>query len=163
VRVREPLAVQGRSGGGRVNAETFNALYEVGVPVLAYPGARPEDIPSARRLITRTRSKATVLGGHTDVVWVDGHSACIALDHIDPVTEDEYEAAKQAEAGVTQGDESDKRRRIYIDGHDKAWIDSSTDSNGIRWIAPFGVAAMEATRATVRAKTGSLREIGRCW
>ena len=163
MRVREPLAVQGRSGGGRVNAETFNALYEVGVPVLAYPGARPEDIPSARRLITRTRSKATVLGGHTDVVWVDGHSACIALDHIDPVTEDEYEAAKQAEAGVTQGDESDKRRRIYIDGHDKAWIDSSTDSNGIRWIAPFGVAAMEATRATVRAKTGSLREIGRCW
>ena len=93
MRVREPLAVQGRSGGGRVNAETFNALYEVGVPVLAYPGARPEDIPSARRLITRTRSKATVLGGHTDVVWVDGHSACIALTHVAPVhSADIYEA-----------------------------------------------------------------------
>ena len=144
-------------------AETFNALYEAGIPVFAYPGARPEDHRDAKRLVTRTRSSATVLGGHTAVVWVDGHSACIALTHIDVITEDEYEAAKQAEAGVTQGDEPDKRRRIYIDGHDKAWIDSNTDSNGIRWIAPFGVAVMEATRATVRAETGSLREIGRCW
>jgi hypothetical protein len=67
-----------------VNADEFNARYKVGTPVIAYPGARPEDIPSARRLITRTRSEAQVLGGHTDVVWVDGHGACIALSHIDP-------------------------------------------------------------------------------
>lgn len=80
-----------------MNAETFNALYKVGIPVFAYPGARPEDIPSATQLVTRTRSKATVLGGHTDVVWVDGHSACIALSHVDVVTEDEWEAAKAAE------------------------------------------------------------------
>jgi hypothetical protein len=66
-----------------VNADDFNARYPVGTPVLAYPGTRPEDHPDATCLVTRTRSKATVLGGHTDVVWVDGHSACIALSHID--------------------------------------------------------------------------------
>ncbi len=81
-----------------MNAETFNARHPVGTPVFAYPGARPEDVPSARRLVTRTRSKATVLGGHTDVVWVDGHSACIALTHVDVVSESVWEAAKAADA-----------------------------------------------------------------
>lgn len=83
-----------------MNAAEFNALYEVGVPVFAYPGARPENDRSARRLVTRTRSEATVLGGHTDVVWVDGHSACIALTHVDVVSEDEYLAAVVAEQGA---------------------------------------------------------------
>lgn len=66
-----------------MNAETFNRLYLIGTPVVAYPGARPEDDANDERLVTRTRSKAEVLGGHTDVVWVDGHGACIALTHID--------------------------------------------------------------------------------
>ncbi|MEU2340113.1 hypothetical protein ABZ608_42420 [Streptomyces sp. NPDC013172] len=78
-----------------MNAAEFNALYEVGVPVFAFPGARPEDDAKATRLVTRTRSKASLLSGHTDVVWVDGHSACIALTHVDVVTEAEWEAAKQ--------------------------------------------------------------------
>jgi hypothetical protein len=81
-----------------MNAKAFNSLHPVGTPVFAYPGARPEDFPSDRRLVTRTRSKAEVLGGHTDVVWVDGHSACIALSHVDPVSEDVWQAAKEAEA-----------------------------------------------------------------
>lgn len=68
-----------------MNADEFNALHPVGTPVFAYPGARPEDDPDGERLITRTRSEAQLLGGHTDVVWVDGHSACIALTHVDPV------------------------------------------------------------------------------
>lgn len=66
--------------------DAFNARYPVGTPVLAYPGFRPEDDRNATRLVTRTRSVATVLSGHTAVVWVDGHSACIALTHIDPQT-----------------------------------------------------------------------------
>lgn len=66
-----------------LTAAEFNARYPVGTPVVAYPGARPEDFPDDPRIVTRTRSKATVLGGHTDVVWVDGHSACIALTHVD--------------------------------------------------------------------------------
>jgi len=81
-----------------VNAETFNSRHKVGTPVFAYPGCRPEDAPSDRRLVTRTRSVAQVLGGHTDVVWVDGYSSCIALSHVDVVSESVYEAAKLAAA-----------------------------------------------------------------
>lgn len=62
----------------------WNRLHPVGTPVVAYPGCRPEDDPNGEALTTRTRSAASVLGGHTAVVWVDGHSACIALTHVDP-------------------------------------------------------------------------------
>lgn len=86
-----------------MNADEFNALYEVGVPVFAYPGGRPEGDRKATRLVTRTRSKASVLGGHTDVVWVDGHSACIALSHVDVVSQSVFEAALLADAVATQG------------------------------------------------------------
>ncbi|MFD5910306.1 hypothetical protein ACFWHL_16465 [Streptomyces massasporeus] len=86
-----------RDWGCSVNAETFNSLYRIGTLVFAYPGCRPEDFPKDTRLVTRTRSKAEVLGGHTDVVWVDGHSACIALTHVDPVSESVWQAAKEAE------------------------------------------------------------------
>ncbi|MFF9309998.1 hypothetical protein ACF1BS_03715 [Streptomyces sp. NPDC014748] len=77
--------------------DAFNARYPVGTPVFAYPGCRPEDDRKATRLVTRTRSKATVLSGHTDVVWVDGHRACIALTHVDPVSEDVWEGTREAE------------------------------------------------------------------
>ncbi|MEU0098181.1 hypothetical protein [Streptomyces sp. NPDC006267] len=67
-----------------VVAARWNSLYPVGTPVTAYPGCRPEDDPKDERLVTRTRSAASVLGGHTAVVWVEGHSACINLTHVDP-------------------------------------------------------------------------------
>ncbi|MGW1039850.1 hypothetical protein [Streptomyces sp. NPDC002547] len=63
--------------------EAWNRLYPVGTPVVAYPGFRPEVDRNARGIISSTRSKATVLGGHTAVVWVHGHGACIALTHVD--------------------------------------------------------------------------------
>ena len=68
-----------------MNAEQWNALYPVGTVVVAYPGVRPEDDRNATRIVTTTRSEAQVLGGHTDVVWVHGHGACIALTHIDVI------------------------------------------------------------------------------
>lgn len=77
-----------------MNAAEFNSRYPVGTPVVAYPGARPEDCPNDERLVTRTRSKAEVLGGHTDVVWVDGHGSCIALTHVDVLTEAEWAKAR---------------------------------------------------------------------
>lgn len=81
-----------------MNAAEFNALYGVGVPVFAYPGARPEDIPSAPVLVTRTRSEAQPVGVDREgVVWVEGHGAYIALTHVDVVSEDVWQAAKQAE------------------------------------------------------------------
>ncbi|MFG3660293.1 hypothetical protein [Streptomyces sp. NPDC047706] len=63
--------------------DAWNRLHPVGTPVVAYPGCRPEDVRNATRIVTSTRSKATVLGGHTAVVWVHGHGACIALSHVD--------------------------------------------------------------------------------
>jgi hypothetical protein len=74
---------------GELTAVEWNERYPVGTPVVAYPGCRPEDDPKAERLETRTRSRASTLGGHTPVVWVDGHSACIALTHVDPIGGDE--------------------------------------------------------------------------
>lgn len=65
-------------------AARFNKQHPIGTPVHAYPGFRPEDDPSARRLDTRTRSIASVLG-HSAVVWVEGHGACIALTHVDVI------------------------------------------------------------------------------
>lgn len=82
-------------------ADTFNSRHPVGALVFAYPGARRDHVPSATRLVTRTRTKASVLGGHTEVVWVDGHSACIALTHVDVVSEAEWEAARTAEDEAT--------------------------------------------------------------
>lgn len=67
----------------QVQADAWNLAHPVGTPVIAYPDARPEDFPNDPRIVTSTRSKATVLGGHTAVVWVHGHSACIALSHVD--------------------------------------------------------------------------------
>ncbi|RZU28281.1 hypothetical protein EV284_6447 [Streptomyces sp. BK022] len=72
-----------------MNAEQWNKLYPIGTPVIAYPGCRPEDHPNDERLVTKTRSRAEVLGGHTDVVWVEGHGACIALTHVDVVSGDD--------------------------------------------------------------------------
>lgn len=68
-----------------MTADEWNAQYPVGTPVTAYPGCRPEDDPKCTRLVTHTRTAASVLGGHTAVVWVDGHSSCISLTHVDPV------------------------------------------------------------------------------
>lgn len=86
-----------------MSAETFNARFPVGTLVFAYPACRPEDCPSDRRLVTRTRSEASVLGGHTDVVWVEDYSSCIALTHVDPVSEDVWAAAKLAEVVAERG------------------------------------------------------------
>lgn len=68
-------------------AAAWNDQHPVGTPVVAYPGARPEFDRNATRIVTKTRSAAQVLSGHTPVVWVDGHDACIALTHIDPIEE----------------------------------------------------------------------------
>ncbi|WP_199750311.1 hypothetical protein [Streptomyces sp. NP10] len=67
-----------------VTVARWNAAHFVGTPVTAYPGRRPEDDPKCVRLVTHTRSAASVLGGHTAVVWVEGHGACIKLAHVDP-------------------------------------------------------------------------------
>ncbi|MEY9839560.1 hypothetical protein ABH941_004822 [Streptacidiphilus sp. EB103A] len=74
--------------GHLVDVEQWNRLYPVGTTVAAYPGARHED-PAYRcggvRLDTRTRARAWQAHGRA-VVMVEGHSAWIALSHVDPET-----------------------------------------------------------------------------
>lgn len=156
-----------------MNAEEFNALYEVGVPVFAYPGARPEYIPSSRRLVTRTRTKAQPVGlDREGVVWVDGHGAYILLTHVDVVSEDVWKAAKEAEdlaAAVAAKEKAAKeaadcRRRIYVDGKGDGWIDLSADpETGERDLVGITNAWKVCSAEDVRNDTGSLTEIGRCW
>ncbi|WP_374650281.1 hypothetical protein [Rhizorhabdus sp.] len=38
-------------------------------------------------MITRTRSKAEVLSGHSAVIWLDGISGCYLLDRVTPIVE----------------------------------------------------------------------------
>ncbi len=86
-----------------MNADQFNAAHPVGTLVFAYPGARPEDIPSTRRLVTRTRSEAKSVGlDREGVVWVEGHGAYVALTHVDVVPEAKWEAAKTADTVAQQ-------------------------------------------------------------
>lgn len=151
-----------------MNAAEFNSRFPVGTLVFAYPGARPEDFPNDRRLVTRTRTEASVLGSHTDVVWVDGHSACIALSHVDPVSESVWQAAKEADAMAAAAkaaeDAKDRRRRIYIDGKGDGWIDLTVDpATGERELTGITNPWKIASADEVRNDTGDLREIGRCW
>jgi hypothetical protein len=85
-----------------VNAETFNSRYPVGTPVFAYPGFRPEDDPTAPRLVTRTRTTAQKSASGHDVIWVEGEGAYISLTHVDPVSMDEWEAAKATEVAAAE-------------------------------------------------------------
>lgn len=62
-------------------AEQFNKQWPVGTTVRYWTGLR--EGPGE---ISRTRTSASVLGGHTAVVWVEDHGACIALSHIEVET-----------------------------------------------------------------------------
>lgn len=59
----------------------FNDTVPVGTPVRYWTGDR--DLDEAKTGQTRTR--AHLLGGHTPVVWVTGHAACIALTHVEAI------------------------------------------------------------------------------
>lgn len=61
--------------------DEFNRTTPVGSPVRYWTGAR-----TGEGRVSVTRSTAQILSGHTPVVWVDGHSGCIALTHVDAET-----------------------------------------------------------------------------
>ncbi|GAA4823785.1 hypothetical protein [Streptomyces ziwulingensis] len=150
-----------------MNAETFNRLYPVGTLVFAYPGARPEDIPSARRLVTRTRTKAQVSASGDPVVWVEGEGAYIALTHVDPVAKDAWEKAKTDEAVAGQGAlpmpvgtqereaEAAARRRIT----DLLWWSVPSGDNAEAKAIAQGMLDVftDAVRATQNAELAKLR------
>lgn len=57
--------------------EMFNRNNPVGTPVRYWTGAIEGEGKTGK-----TRSEAQLLGGHTPVVWVDTHAACVALTHV---------------------------------------------------------------------------------
>ncbi|MFF3928165.1 hypothetical protein [Streptomyces hirsutus] len=80
------------------------------------------------------------------------------------------ERAEKAEARVAElepaaveDDPNDRRRRIYLDGDGNAWLSLSHDRD-IQYIGKLaGAFDGDDTTDSVRERTGSLREIGRCW
>ena len=63
-------------------AARWNRQFPVGTRVRYWTGVR-EGVGR----VSVTRSEAEVLGGHSAVVWVEGHSGCIGLSHIEPMPE----------------------------------------------------------------------------
>jgi len=57
--------------------DRFNNKCQVGGKVRYWTGVREGD-----GVVSKTRSEAQALGNHTAVVWVEGHSSCIALSHV---------------------------------------------------------------------------------
>lgn len=62
-------------------AEQFNKHWPVGTTVRYWTGLR-----EGEGKLSRTRTAASVLGGHTAVVWVEDEPDCIALSHIEVET-----------------------------------------------------------------------------
>jgi hypothetical protein len=93
--VLEPAAVAGAKAAAEL-VEEWNARYLVGQPVRYWTGFRDGPLAQEPKR-SRTRTLAQVLGGHTAVVWMDGESSCVALSHVDPITEDELEGARPSE------------------------------------------------------------------
>lgn len=67
-----------RTADAEREAAIWNDLVPVGSPVCYWPGFREGD-----GIWSNTRTKASVLGGHTAVVWVEGRGDCIALTHVE--------------------------------------------------------------------------------
>jgi hypothetical protein len=56
----------------------FNRDHSIGAKVRYWTATR-----EGEGIVSRTRTLAQVLSGHTTVVWVEGYAACIALSHVE--------------------------------------------------------------------------------
>jgi len=71
----------GRKSDSKQGVKDWNARYPVGTLVRYWCGERAGE-PSG---VGRTYQEATVLGGHTAVVWIEGCSGCVALTHVETI------------------------------------------------------------------------------
>jgi hypothetical protein len=76
--MNQKLARQQHVMGKRV--EGWNQHYPVGTPVRFWTGCK-----EGEGRVSRTRSEAFLLGGHTACVMVEGHSSGVALTHVEPL------------------------------------------------------------------------------
>jgi hypothetical protein len=67
-----------RGADGLQACEEWNEKYPPGTEVIV-------TLDGGAQIRTKTRSDATVLGGHTPVIWVDGIVGCYRLDRVAPV------------------------------------------------------------------------------
>lgn len=65
----------------QAECDRFNESYPVGTEVLLKKDFVDEPVR------TRTWSEASVLSGHSAVVWLEGVSGCYLLDRVTPVVE----------------------------------------------------------------------------
>lgn len=66
----------GRPNQGKL-VDQWNARHPVGTPVEYWTFVR-----EGTGKMSRTRTNAQLLSGHTAVVWVDGEPSCISLSHV---------------------------------------------------------------------------------
>jgi hypothetical protein len=69
-----------RTAAEQRKAEAFNARHHIGTPV--YYRTDQNGIVE-----TRTRTNASVLSGHTAVVWLDDITGCVSLERVTPRAE----------------------------------------------------------------------------
>lgn len=65
----------------QAQCDAFNARYPVGQTV----SLRKD---SGEAIVTKTRSVAQVLSGHSAVIWLEGVTGCYLLDRVSPITGD---------------------------------------------------------------------------
>jgi hypothetical protein len=72
--------------------DEWNARNPIGTEVRYYPVA--DEVGYHK---TRTRSEATILSGHTAVVWLDNIAGCVSLDHcgLESESVQSFEAASE--------------------------------------------------------------------
>ena len=61
--------------------DEWNAKYPIGTDVLLNKDFVDELVP------TKTRSKASIMCGHSVVMWLENISGCYLLSHVTPPTE----------------------------------------------------------------------------
>lgn len=95
----ETLQIAARRNGKNTEAvEQFNRHVPESTPVLYWPGER-----LGEGVLSRTRSAAWLLGGHTPVVMVEGYAGGIALTHVSPAPLSPHGATSETRGGDDRG------------------------------------------------------------
>lgn len=63
----------------RRQCDEFNARVKIGDEVLY------EELVGEGGATYRTHTEASILSGHTAVIWLEGKSGCVAIDHCWPI------------------------------------------------------------------------------
>jgi len=108
----------------------FRHLPVLDAPVRYWTGAREGD-----GQLGTTRTGAQVLGGHTAVLWVHEHSACIALTHIQNLT------------------------TRYTDAHGEHWVVAGHDEYGQGWLRCEETNRGARNRESVELQFGPLTQV----